>query len=450
MTTHHENKNAVKVGVIGLGTVGQGFVRLFLRESSLVAQRLGFPLELGAVCDRNPEALAALKVPTGCRKTAEAREILSDPEIPLVVELMGGLEPARTFILEAISAGKSVVTANKALLAHHGEEVFGAVARHGVDLGFEASVGGGIPILRTLRESLAGDRILKVSGIINGTCNYILSSMSRDRVDFGTALKEAQRLGYAEADPTFDIDGIDSAHKISILAAMAFGSPVSLSSVPVEGIRHIQPIDLDFGREFGYVLKLLGIASDQGETIDVRVHPCFLPEETSMLAEVDGVFNAIELLGEALGPLLLFGRGAGGDPTATAVMGDVMECARGISHGSRGQVPALGFPFALRVPRPLCALDSISSEYYLRFMAHDQPGTLSYLSGVLGERGISIESVIQKGRQKGGSVPVVVTTHRATESRVREALSIIDSSPHVTEKTVVIRIESAPMEGALS
>ncbi len=274
--------------------------------------------------------------------------------------------------------------------------------------------------------------------------------MSRDRVDFGTALKEAQRLGYAEADPTFDIDGIDSAHKISILAAMAFGSPVSLSSVPVEGIRHIQPIDLDFGREFGYVLKLLGIASDQGETIDVRVHPCFLPEETSMLAEVDGVFNAIELLGEALGPLLLFGRGAGGDPTATAVMGDVMECARGISHGSRGQVPALGFPFALRVPRPLCALDSISSEYYLRFMAHDQPGTLSYLSGVLGERGISIESVIQKGRQKGGSVPVVVTTHRATESRVREALSIIDSSPHVTEKTVVIRIESAPMEGALS
>jgi len=450
LTKKQNDSAAVKVGVIGLGTVGQGFVRLLLKETSHLRQRLGFPLVLGAVCDRNPKALASLSLPSGCLATSDAREILSDPEIPLVVELMGGLEPARSIVLEALSAGKSVVTANKALLAHHGEEVFGAAARHGVDLGFEASVGGGIPILRTLRESLAGDRILKVSGIINGTCNYILSSMSRERVDFGTALREAQRLGYAEADPSFDIDGIDSAHKIAILAAMAFGSPVALPEIPVEGIRHIQPIDIDFGREFGYVLKLLGIATDGGESIDVRVHPCFLPEETSMLAEVDGVYNAIELLGEALGPLLLFGRGAGGDPTATAVMGDVMECARGIFHNARGQVPALGVPVSLRVVRPLRPIASITSEYYLRFMAQDQPGTLSYLSGVLGEHGISIESVIQKGRQKGGSVPVVVTTHRAAESRVREALAIIDASPHVTEKTVVIRIESAPMEGSPS
>lgn len=450
MTKKHNDSASVKVGVIGLGTVGQGFVRLLLKETSHLRQRLGFPLVLGAVCDKNPKTLASLSLPSGCLVTSDAREILSDPEIPLVVELMGGLEPARSIVLEAFAAGKSVVTANKALLAHHGEEIFGAAARHGVDLGFEASVGGGIPILRTLRESLAGDRILKVSGIINGTCNYILSSMSRERVDFGTALREAQRLGYAEADPSFDIDGIDSAHKIAILAAMAFGSPVALPEIPVEGIRHIQPIDIDFGREFGYVLKLLGIATDGGESIDVRVHPCFLPEETSMLAEVDGVYNAIELLGEALGPLLLFGRGAGGDPTATAVMGDVMECARGIFHNARGQVPALGVPVSLRVVRPLRPIASITSEYYLRFMAQDQPGTLSYLSGVLGEHGISIESVIQKGRQKGGSVPVVVTTHRAAESRVREALAIIDASPHVTEKTVVIRIESAPMEGAPS
>ncbi len=447
---NQNDKNApVRVGIIGLGTVGQGFLRLLLKNQGILRERLGFPLVLGGVCEKNSLTLKALTLPPDCLIYRDWEEMVRDPRISLVVELVGGFEPARSLILEAMKAGKSVVTANKALLARHGEEIFGAAATHAVDLGFEASVGGGIPILRTLRESLAGDRILKVSGIINGTCNYILSSMSRDRVDFGTALREAQRLGYAEADPTFDIDGIDSAHKVAILATMAFGSPVNLSEIPVEGIRHIKPIDLEFGREFGYVLKLLGIAADHGDSLDIRVHPSFLPEN-SLLAEVDGVFNAIELSGQALGPLLLFGRGAGGDPTATAVMGDVMELARGIFHSSRGQVPALGFPFSGRIRKALRPLSAIYSEYYLRFMAQDQPGTLSYLAGVLGERGISIESVIQKGRENGGSVPVVVTTHRATESQVREALAIIDTSVHVTEKTVVIRIEDVSMEGPLS
>lgn len=440
----------VRLGVIGLGTVGQGFLRLLFREEELLRQRLGFPLSLGAVCDRNSSLVNSLNLPKGCKAYGDAMDLISDPEVTLVVELMGGIEPAKTFLLEAMKRGKSVVTANKALLATHGEEIFGAASRYGVDLGFEASVGGGIPILRTLRESLAGDRILKVAGIINGTANYILSRMTREGLEFEKALSEAQRLGYAESDPTFDIDGIDSAHKTAILATMAFGSPVNFSDIPVEGIRHIKPIDLEFGKEFGYVLKLLGIARDRGDSLDIRVHPSFLPEEESMLAEVDGVFNAIELSGRSLGPLLLFGRGAGGDPTATAVMGDVMECARGIYHSSRGQVPALGFPFSERIRKPVFSLSGLQSEYYLRFMAQDQPGTLSYLSGVLGDRGISIESVIQKGRESGGSVPVVVTTHRASESRIREALDIIDRSAHVTEKTVVIRIEKISMEGEQS
>jgi homoserine dehydrogenase len=440
----------VRLGIIGLGTVGQGFLRLLLREEDLLRQRLGFPLSLGAVCDRNAGLMKSLPLSPTCKVYGEAADLISDPEIDLVIELMGGIEPAKNFILESMRHGKSVVTANKALLAQHGEEIFGAASRYGVDLGFEASVGGGIPILRTLRESLAGDRIQKVAGIINGTANYILSRMTREGLEFETALKEAQRLGYAESDPTYDIDGIDSAHKIAILATMAFGSPVNFADVPVEGIRHIKPIDLEFGKEFGYVLKLLGIASDRGDSLDIRVHPSFLPEEESMLAEVDGVFNAIELKGQFLGPLLLFGRGAGGDPTATAVMGDVMECARGIYHSSRGQVPALGFPFSERVRKPIFPLAGIHSEYYLRFVAQDQPGTLSYLSGVLGDRGISIESVIQKGRQRGGSVSVVVTTHRAAESQIREALDIIDRSSHVTEKTVVIRVEKVSMEGEQS
>ena len=449
MLNQNDKNLPVRIGIIGLGTVGQGFLRLLLKNQGLIHERLGFSLALGGVCEKNPETVKGLNLPPDCVVYHEWEGMVRDPRISIVVELIGGLEPARSILLEAMKAGKSVVTANKALLARHGEEIFGAAASHAVDLGFEASVGGGIPILRTLRESLSGDRILRMAGIINGTANYILTRMSRDGLEFETVLAEAQRQGYAESDPTYDIDGIDSAHKIAILATMAFGSPVNLGEIPVEGIRHIKPIDLEFGKEFGYVLKLLGIAADHGDSLDIRVHPSFLPEN-SLLSEVDGVFNAIELSGQALGPLLLYGRGAGGDPTATAVMGDVMECARGLFHNARAQVPALGFPFSGRIRKPLRPLFAIFSEYYLRFMAQDQPGTLSYLAGVLGERGISIESVIQKGREKGGSVPVVVTTHRATESQIRDSLAIIDASPHVTEKTVVIRIEDVSMEGSLS
>lgn len=433
------SEKPVVLGLIGFGTVGKGFVRLLRKETDLLGRRLGFPLILKTVVDRNIKEKDS-PILSGVTLGHDPAMVINDPEIQIVIELIGGIEPARTLLLEAIRKNKSVVTANKALLALHGEELFQAVHAHRTDFAFEGSVGGGIPILRSLREGIGGNRIQSLKGIINGTCNYILTRMTYERHDFETVLREAQSLGYAEADPSFDIDGIDAAHKLAILGTLSFGSPIAFGEIPVEGIRKIQTVDIEFGRELGYVLKLLGIAKDHGSTIDLRVHPAFLPED-SVLAEVDGVFNAVEVYGETLGPALFYGRGAGSDPTATAVMGDVMELARAIHTGCFHQVPPLGFAWNARIPKPITGLSGIRSEYYLRFMAHDEPGTLSYLSGVLGEHDISIESVIQKGRMKGGSVPVVILTHMAPESSVRAALNTIDQSVHVTEPTVLIRVE---------
>lgn len=433
------NASPVVLGLIGLGTVGSGFLKLLLKEQKLLERRLGFPLHLKSIADRRIEHKSGLDL-TGIHLTRDPDEIVLDPEIQIVIELIGGIEPARSILLESIRKRKSVVTANKALLALHGEELFSAVHASKTDLAFEGAVGGGIPILRSLREGIGGNRILSIKGIINGTSNYILTRMTYDHLDFASALEDAQDLGYAEADPSLDIDGMDAAHKLAILGTLSFGAPIEFTAIPVQGIRKIQTIDIEFGRELGYVLKLLGIAKDHGHSIDLRVHPAFLPEE-SLLAKVDGVFNAVEVTGDALGPVLFYGRGAGADPTATAVMGDVMELARAIHTGCFHQVPPLGFSWNERKPRPMTGLADIRSEYYLRFMAHDQPGTLSYLSGVLGDHGISIESVIQKGRQKGGSVPVVIQTHTAAEASIQAALHTIDHSSHVTEPTVLIRVE---------
>jgi homoserine dehydrogenase len=429
----------VVLGLIGLGTVGSGFLKLFLKEQKLIERRLGFPLHLKTIADRRIDKKTEIDQ-YGILRTRDPKDVVLDPEIQIVIELIGGIDPARSLLLEAIQRKKSVVTANKALLALHGEELFEAVHRSKTDLAFEGAVGGGIPILRSLREGIGGNSILSVKGIINGTSNYILTRMTYDHIDFETALKDAKNLGYAEADPSLDIDGTDAAHKLAILGTLSFGAPIVFSSIPVQGIREIQTIDIEFGRELGYVLKLLGIAKDHGQSIDLRVHPAFLPEE-ALLAKVDGVFNAVEVTGDALGPVLFYGRGAGADPTATAVMGDVMELARAVHTGCFHQVPPLGFSWDERKTRPMTGLSDIRSEYYLRFMAPDLPGTLSYLSGVLGDNGISIESVIQKGRQKGGSVPVVIQTHTATEASIRAALDTIDRSTHVTEPTVLIRVE---------
>ncbi len=433
------NKKPVVIGLIGAGTVGAGVISLFLRELELLEKRLGFPLVLSSIADRSIESIK-LDGLSRFRTYTDASAVINDPDVQIVIELIGGIEPAKTFILEAVRKGKSVVTANKALLALHGEEIFAAVRTHGVDIAFEGAVCGGIPILRALREGIGGDRVLSVKGIINGTSNYILTRMTEDRTSFSEALASAQSLGYAEADPTFDVDGMDAAHKLAILGTMSFGVPVSFPDIPVEGIRQIKELDIEFGRELGYVLKLLGIAKDHGSSVDLRVHPAFLPEE-SLLAKVNGVFNAVEVTGRALGTALFYGRGAGADPTASAVMGDVLELARGIHSRCKLQVPPLGFSWDSRHPRPMTSHAEVRSEFYLRFSAHDRPGTLSFLSGILGEHGISIESVIQKGRKKEGSVPVVILTHTATKASILSALEIIDHSNHVTEPTVLIHVE---------
>jgi homoserine dehydrogenase len=432
-------KKPVVIGLIGAGTVGSGLIQLFLREKELLEQRLGFPLVLSSIADRSIHSLKMDGL-SQFKLTTDPMDVISDPEVQIVIELIGGIEPAKTFLLDAINRGKSVVTANKALLALHGEELFSAVRTHGVDIAFEGAVCGGIPILRALREGIGGDRVLSLKGIINGTSNYILTKMTEDRISFSEALSQAQSLGYAEADPTFDVDGMDAAHKLAILGTLSFGVPIPFSEIPVEGIRGINELDIEFGRELGYVLKLLGIAKDHGTSVDLRVHPAFLPEE-SLLAKVDGVFNAVEVTGRALGTALFYGRGAGADPTASAVMGDILELARGIHSECTLQVPPLGFSWDARHPRPMTPRSEVKSEYYLRFMAHDRPGTLSFLSGILGEHGISIESVIQKGRKKGGSVPVVILTYTATQASIQSALEIIDHSHHVTEPTVLIHVE---------
>jgi homoserine dehydrogenase len=355
---------------------------------------------------------------------------------------MGGYETARRFVLRAIGNGKSVVTANKALLAVHGREIFGAAEKARVDLGYEASVGGGIPIIRTLKEGLAADRTRAIYGIVNGTSNYILSTMTQHGGEFATVLKEAQQQGLAEADPTYDVDGIDAAHKLTLLIQLAFGTSARFKDIPVEGIRHVSQLDISFAREFGYVIKLLAIAKQDGERIEARVHPTMVPRQ-HLLADVNGAYNAIAAQGEALGSSMYFGLGAGMMPTATAVVADLMEAARNILDGSRGRVAPLGYPLAQQRKVSVRPIEDLDSEYYLRFMVVDRPGVLARISGILGAHDISIASVIQKEREHGASVPIVIRTHRAGERNLRRALRNIDRLAAVRGKSVLIRIENS-------
>ncbi len=434
----------VGVGLIGLGTIGVGVARVLHDNASVIAERLGFELRLVRVADLDLERDRGVDL-AGVRFDADSEALVDDPQVEIVVELIGGYDAARRLMLRALERGKPVVTANKALLALHGHEIFEAARRRGVDVGFEASVGGGIPILRALREGLAANRIQSVHGIINGTTNYVLCEMERTGESFEVVLKRAQELGLAEADPSFDVDGVDAAHKLTLLAGMAFGAQVSFKEVPCEGIRHVQPLDLEAAREFGYRVKLLGIAKlreeASGERIEARVHPTLIPE-SSLLAKVDGAMNAIEVHGNAVGPTLFYGAGAGALPTASAVVADLMEIAREARRGSSGRVSPLSYhPEALR-PKPIVPLGELHARCYLCFTALDRPGVLSHVSGVLGEHGIGIESVIQKGRaHEGASVPVVMMTHPAQEGAVRRALEAADALPDVTAPTRLIRIE---------
>jgi homoserine dehydrogenase len=431
------SKKSINVGIIGFGTVGTGTARILLENAEVIKRRLGAPVVLKVISDLDIKRERGIKL-GGVKLTANAQEVIADPDIDIVVELIGGYKPAKEFMLAAIGGGKHVVTANKALLAVHGEEIYAAAEKAGVTLGYEASVAGGIPILAAIRSGLAANNIKSIYGIVNGTCNYILTLMTNAGRKFEEVLKEAQTMGYAEADPTFDIEGIDSAHKLAVLTMLAYGTPVRFEDIYTEGISKITPLDIDFARELGYKIKLLAITKmDDGE-VEVRVHPTMLPEEYP-IATVDGVFNALSVIGDAVGSTMFYGRGAGDMPTGSAVVSDIIEIGRDILAGCSHRSPVAAF--RERSKLKIRRMEDITSCYYLRFSAMDRPGVLSRISGVLGKNNISISSVIQKGRGGEAAVPLVMMSHEAVERDVRKALTEIDTMDCVAGKTVVIRVE---------
>ncbi len=426
----------INVGIVGFGTVGTGTARILVNNRGLLRERTGVDINLRRIADLDTRRDRGIKLPKGTL-TKDAGSLINDPEIDIIVELVGGTTFAKDLMLRAIAAGKHVVTANKALLATHGNEIFSAARKAGVEVGFEASVAGGIPIIKVVREGLVANRIRAIYGIINGTTNYILTKMTDEGAEFSEVLKEAQRLGYAEADPTYDIEGIDSAHKLAILASLAYGARYSVKDVYAEGISWISPMDIDFARELGYKLKLLAIAKEVGGKIELRVHPTMVPEEY-LISKVDGVYNAIYVEGDAVGSTLYYGRGAGDMPTGSAVVSDIAEIARGISDKTAGRAAGRQ---SLSGKKNLMKMDDVMSMYYFRFSALDKPGVLSKISGILGKHHISIVSVIQKGRHASKAVPLVVLTHRAREKDVTRAVREINRLPVVVGKTVFIRVE---------
>ena len=421
------------MGLLGLGTVGKGVCRLLEANRELIERRTGASIEIVKIAVRDPGKDRGIKVAEGIL-TSDAADVVGDPNVDIVVELIGGTDVARALIGDAIAAGKHVVTANKALLSEHGGELRSTARARGVLLAFEGSVGGGIPVIKTIQESLAANRVLSIYGIINGTSNYILTKMRDERRPFADVLVEAQEAGYAEADPTFDVGGVDSAHKLAILVNLAFGLEVTSGDIYVEGITEISPVDIEFGREFGYTLKLLAIAKSGRGAVEARVHPTLVPDDYP-IAQVGGVYNAVQIVGDGVGDLMLYGRGAGAMPTASAVLGDVIDICR-----SREVDPALSAPSG--VPPGIQPIEAIASLYYLRFMVEDKPGVLSEISGVLGRHNISIESVIQKGRDAGRIVPLVIMTHTAIERDIQNALLELDQLSSVAFKTVLIRVEA--------
>lgn len=427
----------INVGIIGFGTVGTGTAKILTGNRDILSQRIGFDINLKRIADLDIKKDRGIKLPEGTLIT-DADKILNDPEIDIVVELIGGIHPAKDFILKAIRNKKHVITANKALLATEGNEIFAEAEKYGVEIGFEASVAGGIPIIKVIREGLIANRIMAVYGIINGTSNYILTKMTDDRVEFSDALKEAQRLGYAEADPTYDIEGIDSAHKLAILASLSYNIPLSFNEIYKEGITKLTSQDIEFAGELGYKIKLLAIAKASDSEVELRVHPTMVPKDY-LISKVDGVFNAIYVHGDAVGDTLYYGRGAGDMPTGSSIVSDIVDIARNIKKNTTGRIPGIR---GVRGTEPkIKKIEDIEAMYYFRFSALDRPGVLSKISGVLGNYNISIASVIQKGRRVGEAVPLIVLTHTAKERDVIKAVAEIDRLPVVADKTLYIRVE---------
>ena len=434
--TQEREKSPVRISLLGCGTVGGGVLRLLAENRNFLALRAGADIEVTHVLVKSPNKE---RVPE-CKKewiTTDPEVIFGDPSVDLVVEVMGGEHPALDYIQRAVATGKGVVTANKLLIAKHGPALVARAIESRVDLAFEASVGGGIPIIRTLREALASDSVASVHAILNGTCNYILTRM-REGLSFATALEQAQQLGYAEADPTLDVDGHDAAQKLVVMSMLAFGASVNAADIMVEGIRGIEEIDLQFADRFGYRIKHLGIGYDRGEQIELRVHPS-LVAKNSVLANVDGVLNGVFVEGRALGPCLLVGRGAGDMPTAVSVVADIVDVARSRIEGQPG-LATRGIQLKERAVMPI---EAIETRYYLRFSVGDHPGVLGHIASALGAEGVSIEQMVQEGRalEESGAVPVCIITHRCQEGAVRRAVEAIQSKPFLKGAPRILRIE---------
>lgn len=425
----------LRIGLIGTGTVGGGVIAIIEQKKAEYREKLGIDLELACICAKTDEEVAPYKA-KGYKVSTDADAMIADPTIDVLVELAGGYNMPRKWILAALNAGKHVVTANKALLAKYGHEIFPLAAEKGLHVLFEAAVGGGIPIIRSLQEGLVGSTVESLSCIINGTCNYILSRMTQEGLDFGTVLKDAQRLGFAEADPTFDIEGIDSAHKTALLASLCSGHRVDFEKIHVTGISKITAQDIAIAKELGCSIKLLGIYNREGDRVDARVHPCFVPQD-HLLSSVNRVLNAVYLKCDNLGETLQTGAGAGRMPTASAVVADLVSLARSIDTGSRAALP-MGW-FNVENSATLVPISETAARYYFRITSRDERGVLAKITGILAENSISIETIIQKDVNDPGNVSIVVITEKVQDCKATKAIDAINALPEIVEKSQVIR-----------
>ena len=433
--------NPVKIGLLGLGTVGGGTVKVLTRNAKEITRRAGREIHIGVASARDVKRPRICDT-TGIRLTTDPLEIVNDPEIQIVVELIGGESPAKELMLEALANGKHVVTANKALIALHGNEIFAKASEKGLMVAFEAAVAGGIPIIKALREGLAGNRVEWVAGIINGTCNFILTEMRDKGRDFADVLKEAQALGFAEADPTFDVEGIDAAHKLTILASIAFGIPLQFNKVYIEGISGITQTDVAYAEALGYRIKHLGIARRTAAGIELRVHPTLIPERR-LIANVDGVMNAIVVKGDAVGPTLYYGAGAGAEPTASSVVADIIDVVRALTSDPENRVPHLAFQPEAISDIPVLPMSAVETAYYLRLSAEDKPGVLADVTRILANHNISIEAIIQKEPLAGESyLPIILLTHKVREREVDAAIAQIEALATINRPVKRIRLET--------
>ena len=430
------------VGLLGLGSVGLGTWTVLRRNEEEITRRAGRPIRITWIAERAlSRARDATRGVEGVNLTDDAAVVLAHPDIDIVVELIGGLEPARTFVLQAIANGKHVVTANKALLAHHGNEIFAAAHAKGVMVAFEAAVAGGIPIIKALREGLTANRIEWIAGIINGTSNFILSEMRATGASFDSVLKEAQARGYAEADPTFDIEGIDAAHKLTIMSAIAFGVPMQFAKAYTEGISTLTREDIRYAEELGYRIKLLGITRRTKDGIELRVHPTLIPTRR-LIANVEGVMNAVLVKGDAVGPTLYYGAGAGAEPTASAVIADLVDVTRMHTADPEHRVPHLAFQPDALSDTPFLPMGDVVTSYYLRMRVQDKPGVLADITRILADRDISIDAMIQKEPPEGEEqTDIILLTHRTIERNAVAAIATIEALPTVNGKVVRIRLE---------